>query len=64
MQIQTAAELNRTWGNKPCEHLELEKEYDKGSATGDYVCKQCGQASWGNSWNQQKVSQTTPLVVP
>ena len=64
MQIRTAIELKNAWGDKPCDHLELEKEYDKGAATGDYVCKQCGQAGWGNNWNKQKTLQTPPPSVP
>ena len=60
MQMQTAIKLKNAWGDKPCDHIELEKEFDKGTATGDYVCKQCGQAGWGNTWNKQKTPQTLP----
>jgi hypothetical protein len=38
------------WGDKPCDHKHLEKEYYHGSATGDYVCKQCGRAGYGENW--------------
>lgn len=45
MQIWKAAELRRAWvrkGNPLCVHPELEREYDKGSNTGDVVCTTCG----------------------
>lgn len=44
MQHDKALELQRKWGNKPCSHSNLEKEYYLGSQTGDYVCTQCGEA--------------------
>lgn len=52
MQIKKANKLREEWGNKPCDHPSLEKEYHNGSATGDYVCKQCGEARWGRMWNK------------
>jgi hypothetical protein len=48
MQVKEALELRKVWGNKPCEHPTLEKEYELGSATGDYVCKTCGQSGRGS----------------
>lgn len=50
MQIKKAEELREKWGNKPCDHPSLEKEHALGSATGDYVCTQCGRAGWGRDW--------------
>ncbi len=46
MQLQKARELQKNWGDKPCDHKELEKEYFNSTATGDYVCRVCGKAFW------------------
>ena len=50
MQPKEAAALREEWGDKPCDHLSLSKEYDLGSSTGDYICEQCGRAGWGRDW--------------
>lgn len=50
MQLEDAAKLREKWGDKPCDHPSLAKEYQFGSATGDYVCTQCGKAGWGRDW--------------
>jgi transcription initiation factor TFIIIB Brf1 subunit/transcription initiation factor TFIIB len=42
MQRKKAAALQAAWGDKPCSHPELAKEYDLGKRTGNYVCTQCG----------------------
>ncbi len=42
MQAKKAAALREGWGDKPCEHPTLAKEYAAGERTGDYVCTQCG----------------------
>jgi predicted adenine nucleotide alpha hydrolase (AANH) superfamily ATPase len=42
MQKKRATVLQMEWGNKPCEHVSLAKEYDLGKRTGNYVCTQCG----------------------
>jgi hypothetical protein len=54
MQMRDASALRKRWGNKPCSHPHLEKEYDLGAATGDYVCTTCGEAGWGSDWNEKK----------
>ena len=54
MQVQEAINLRKEWGYKPCEHPVIVKEYDKGAATGDSVCKTCGQSGWGSEWNNPK----------
>jgi|GEM_PF-613449 len=54
MQTTKAEELRKKWGNKPCDHPNLEKEYFLGAATGDYVCTQCGEAGWGSDWNEKR----------
>jgi len=42
MQFDKALQVRRGWGNKPCSHLSIQKEYYLATATGDYVCTQCG----------------------
>jgi len=42
MQKKRATALQEAWGDKPCTHPELAKEYDLGKRTGNYVCTQCG----------------------
>ena len=53
MNFQDAKRLKMLWGNKPCNHPTLAKEYEMGAATGDYICTQCGEAGWGNDWNKK-----------
>lgn len=43
MQNDKAQQLQRSWGDKPCEHKSVEKEYFLGAQTGDYVCTTCGK---------------------
>ena len=50
MQERKASELRAKWGNKPCSHPELSKEYHRGAATGDYVCTICGECGFGRDW--------------
>ena len=47
MQIKEAMKLKEAWGDKPCNHPELAKEYELGAATGDYVCTQCVSSRMG-----------------
>ena len=54
MQMEKAAELRRKWGDKPCEHPSLSKEYFLGTGTGDYVCTQCGEAGPGKDWVEKE----------
>jgi hypothetical protein len=42
MQRKRAIELQREWGEKPCDHPAFSKEYDLGERTGNYACTQCG----------------------
>jgi len=49
-----AIELRKKWGDKKCNHPNLEKEYDLGSATGDYVCTQCGSSGPGRDWPEKE----------
>lgn len=51
VQIKEAMDRKKAWGDKPCGHENLEKEYELGMATGDYVCTQCGESGSGSKWN-------------
>ena len=42
MQKKRATALKQEWGDRPCQHTTLAKEYDMGERTGSYVCTQCG----------------------
>jgi hypothetical protein len=42
MQMDQAAELRHQHAGKTCYHPHIEKEYDRGGQTGDYVCSECG----------------------
>lgn len=37
-----------------CNHASLSKEYHLGSATGDYVCDDCGKSGFGRNWPEQE----------
>jgi len=54
MQAKEALRLKREWGDKPCNHPVIEKEYDLGSDTGDYVCTTCGTTRYGRDWNEKE----------
>lgn len=54
MQANEAAKLRARWGGKPCDHPQVMKEYDLGTATGDYVCTTCGEAGWGRDWPEKE----------
>lgn len=43
MQHEEIEQIRRAWGNKPCDHPSVEKEYYLGADTGDKVCTQCGR---------------------
>ena len=36
-----------------CTHSSLSKEYHLGSATGDFICDECGKAGFGRNWPEQ-----------
>ncbi len=42
IQYDKANEIDEHWGNKPCSHSRITKEYNRSSQTGDYRCTQCG----------------------
>ncbi len=43
MEYNVAQKVKESWGNKPCAHPHLEKEYYVGAFLINYVCTQCGQ---------------------
>ncbi|MDD5628661.1 MAG: hypothetical protein PHU21_06325 [Elusimicrobia bacterium] len=47
MRTQRAEELRKEWGDKPCSHPHLEKEYFQGMPTGAFVCTKCGAVRAG-----------------
>jgi hypothetical protein len=42
MQRKKALALRQAWGDQPCNHPTLAREYDQGERTGGYLCAQCG----------------------
>jgi len=57
MQAGKGDQLRREWGDKPCDHPYLEKEYHLGMHTGDYICTTCGEAGWGRDWPKKEREQ-------
>ena len=43
MEYLVAHKLKDSWGDKPCNHPHLEKEYYTGAFLTNYVCSQCGK---------------------
>lgn len=62
MQMKEVRELRKRWAGKPCDHPNLDKEYDLGSDTGDYVCTTCGRTGQGSDWpeREREASRKTP----
>ena len=50
IQYNEAMQLKKLWGDKPCNHRNLEKENYRGTATGDWVFTKCGEAGPGRDW--------------
>jgi hypothetical protein len=42
LQRKKAVELQRSWGDQPCDHPAFSREYDLGERTGNYCCTRCG----------------------
>jgi hypothetical protein len=42
MEYFAAQKLKESWGNKPCDHLRLEKVYYVGAFLINYCCVRCG----------------------
>jgi hypothetical protein len=43
MEYYVAQKVKESWGEKPCTHPRLEKEYYTGAFLTNYVCTQCGK---------------------
>ena len=43
MEYNVAQKLKDSWGEKPCSHSRLEKEYYTGAYLTNYVCTTCGK---------------------
>jgi hypothetical protein len=43
MEYYAAQKIKELWGEKPCDHPHLEKEYYVGAFLVNYVCTQCGK---------------------
>ncbi len=43
MEYYAAQKLKDSWGEKPCDHPHLEKEYYSGAFLINYVCIRCGK---------------------
>jgi hypothetical protein len=43
MKHSEAKKLRDAWGEKPCDHKQIDKEYYLGADTMDFVCIICGQ---------------------
>lgn len=43
MEYYDTQKLKEKWGDKPCEHVLLEKMYYAGAFLIAYGCKQCGK---------------------
>ncbi len=54
MDAKKARALTKNWGDKPCNHPSIDKEYDAGSSTGDYICTQCGQVIDKDEWKKEQ----------
>jgi len=42
MEYYTAQKIKMEWGEKPCDHPHLEREYYSGAFLTNYVCVECG----------------------
>jgi hypothetical protein len=43
MEYNAVQNVKETWGNKPCNHPTLEKEFYVGAFLINWVCTQCGK---------------------
>ena len=54
MQLTETKKLNDKNQDSDCRHTKLSKEYHLGSATGDYVCTNCGKSGHSRDWVNNK----------
>ena len=52
MQLEESNRLRKQWGDAPCDHPNIEKEYLKSMSTGDEVCTTCGRAIYDMNGNR------------
>jgi hypothetical protein len=55
VQMREAMQLRRAWNAKvspPCDHPEVDREYNLGSHTGDYDCLTCGESFSPGEWDE------------
>ena len=52
IRFDKAERIEKEYGNKPCSHPNIEKEYGPFGHTGDYRCTQCGA-----TFTEQEVMQ-------
>lgn len=57
MQHEEARALRKVWGDKPCDHPKVEKEYYLGSDTGDKVCTTCGREVGDDDFESSKTTK-------
>lgn len=43
MEYYEAQKIKDAWGNKPCDHPNIEREYYVGAFLTNYICTQCGE---------------------
>jgi len=43
MEYYIAQKVKESWGNKPCDHPHIEREYYSGAFLTNYICVQCGK---------------------
>jgi hypothetical protein len=59
MQSSEAEALRNSWGDKPCDHPNIDKEYYLGAQTGDFNCVQCGATFFSRAeWEAARVKPT------
>ena len=60
MKKKRAIELQAVWGDRPCPHPALAKEYDLGARTGNFICTQCGRVLSFRERAELKASRAAP----
>ena len=43
MEYYIAQKVKESWGDKPCDHPHIEREYYSGAFLTNYICVQCGK---------------------
>jgi len=43
MEYFAAKKIREEWGDKPCDHPKIEREFYADTFTLDYVCRKCGK---------------------